>query len=382
MKLSPNALAAAIGISATSLAIYSGYAKLAATDAKIASFQSEIAALKGTKANVKQAETARLLRADRILVPEDIDTFGLVDQELSMNLLSSHDPSPPGLTTLEGEANGKAGKASPGGQTSSTSPTYVGKSGKGGKMSSGTTRAVCYSDGSREIETSVVKTSALDVSEFSGSFDWTTLAVGTGQDILVDLTATTGTFWFSGNDYSAETLQLVGETPADIDDWTYPSWAAAMEAIVRMGVELIAPDNSVIRAVPQAMVTLSSNLDAHHLQQDDWDTDDGYYFLHNDTETHSAKFFFPNLAAGDYKLRVKVFVRSASELIIIGDDAFAVFGKVVLGSHVLVAEVVDSADGQCTTPLGQVTNEQVAFAGNPAAMNGDKGDKKPKNPEN
>ncbi len=134
MKLSPNALAAAIGISATSLAIYSGYAKLAATDAKIASFQSEIAALKGTKASVKQAETARLLRADRILVPEDIDTFGLVDQELSMNLLSSHDPSPPGLLTLEGEANGKAGKASPGGQTSSTSPTYEGKSGKGGKM--------------------------------------------------------------------------------------------------------------------------------------------------------------------------------------------------------------------------------------------------------
>ncbi len=134
MKLSPNALAAAIGISATSLAIYSGYAKLAATDAKFASLQSEIAALKGTKANVKQAETARLLRADRILVPEDIDTFGLVDQELSMNLLSSHDPSPPGLLTLEGEANGKAGKASPGGQTSSTSPTYEGKSGKGGKM--------------------------------------------------------------------------------------------------------------------------------------------------------------------------------------------------------------------------------------------------------
>lgn len=131
MKLSPNALAAAIGISATSLAIYSGYAKL---DAKIASLQSKIAYLEGTKASVKQAETARLLRADRILVPEDIDTFGLVDQELSMNLLSSHDPSPPGLSTLEGEANGKAGKASPGGQTSSTSPTYEGKSGKGGKM--------------------------------------------------------------------------------------------------------------------------------------------------------------------------------------------------------------------------------------------------------
>lgn len=381
MKLSPNALAAAIGISATSLAIYSGYAKLAATDAKIASLQSKIAALEGTKTSVNQANTARLLRADRILVPEDIDTFGLVDQELSMNLLSSHDPSPPGLSTLEGEANGKAGKASPGGQTSSTSPTYAGKSGK----ASGTKRAVCYSDGSREIETSVVETSALKVSEFSGSFDWTTLAVGTGQDILVDLTATTGTFWFSGNDYGGQTLQLVGETPADLDDYpSYISWAAAMEAIVRMGVELIAPDNSVIRAVPQAMVTLSSNLDAHYLQQDDFDTDDGYYFLHNDTETHSAKFFFPNLAAGDYKLRVKVFVRSASELIILedDDDPFAVFGKVVLGSHVLVAEVVDSADGQCTTPLGQVTNEQVAFAGNPAAMNGDKGDKKPKNPEN
>ena len=374
MKLSPNALAAAIGISATSLAIYSGYAKLAATDAKIASLQSKIAALEGTKTSVNQANTARLLRADRILVPEDIDTFGLVDQELSMNLLSSHDPSPPGLSTLEGEANGKAGKASPGGQTSSTSPTYVGKSGKGGKMSSGTKRAVCYSVNSTEIvtaETSVEAEDGYEKTVFDGSFDFMTLSVGPySQDILVDLTATTGTFWSSG-------------APYEQGDTNFPSWKSLMEAGVAMGVELIAPNNSTVFPVPQATVFLTASddqivFDQYEQNLKTW----AFYFIHNKVETHSAKFFFPNLAAGDYKLRVKVFVRSASELIILYDDAFAVFGKVVLGSHVLVAEVVDSADGQCTTPLGQVTNEQVAFAGNPAAMNGDKGDKKPKNPEN
>ena len=142
-----------------------------------------------------------------------------------------------------------------------------------------------------------------------------------------------------------------------------------MEAIVRMGVELIAPANSVVRAVPQAMVTLSSNLDAHYLQQDDWDMDDGYYFTYNNTETHSAKFFFSNLAAGDYKLRVNVFVRSASELKILYDDAYAVFGKVVLGPHVLIADVSDSADGQCATSVGQITNQQVTAAVKPNPLN-------------
>jgi len=366
MKLSPNALAAAIGISATSLAIYSGYAKLAATDAKIASLQSKIAALEGTKTSVNQANTARLLRADRILVPEDIDTFGLVDQGLSMNLLSSHDLSPPGLSTLEGEANGKAGKASPGGQTSSTSPTYVGKSGKGGKMSSGTKRAVCYSDNSTEIVTAetgfigIFNGEGYEQTVFEGSFDFTTLSVGPySQDILVDLTATTGTFRFSG--------------AVDYDDPVYPSWESLSDAAVLMGVELIAPNNSTVFPVPQAMVTLTASADdVFFVQNDDPDLSAyAVFFAHDKTETHSAKFFFPNLAAGNYKLKVRVIVESASGLDILSDDFnHGVVTQVVLGPHVLVAEVIDSADGQCAAPVGQTTTttDQGAAPVVPAAM--------------
>ena len=169
---------------------------------------------------------------------------------------------------------------------------------------------------------------------------------------MVDLTASSGTFWFSGNDYSANTLDLVGVTPAMDDDCFTPEWASAMEAIVRMGVELIAPDNSVIYPVPLALVTPSLNLDVVYLSEDASGVDDGYYFLHNNTESQSAKFFFSNLPAGNYKLKVSVFVQSALELIILGnDDSVAVFGEVVLDPHVLVAEVVDSADGQCATPV-------------------------------
>lgn len=217
-------------------------------------------------------------------------------------------------------------------------------------------KTICYSDTTKDF---MVRAEADDThividEDFEGYFNFTTLSVGGGQDVMIDVTASTGTLMFTGNDYGAsfdlaETVGGLLEYPAS-NTVSKIRWNSVNEASVALGIVLIPPGGgTAISPVPQSVVTLNSMEDVFALNQDDWFADDdGFFFQKNSTAAHAAQFFFPNLEAGDYDVKVNIFLDVGAELIKYDSlDEYAVVSKVVLGPHSIIATVLDSKDGEC-----------------------------------
>ena len=98
------------------------------------------------------------------------------------------------------------------------------------------------------------------------------MSVGDGQDILVDVTASTGTLMFTGNDHDFES-ELVEEISGESLQASRLSQRSVNDATVSMGVVLFSSGGStstLINPVPESIVTLSSITDASTLSCKKW----------------------------------------------------------------------------------------------------------------
>lgn len=226
---------------------------------------------------------------------------------------------------------------------------------------------ICYSDEEIDLEVSLFEPDALithtsedfrnddfnfvNVTEFDGHFDFGKVHVKHNQDILVDLTASTGSLYFSGNiDVDPSTFsELADIVVPQNTNYHYPNWNSVNEASVSIGIELIpSHGGATISPVPQAMVTLSSIEDVFAWDNDDFDTDDASFFQKKEMSTHSAKYLFPHLNAGEYDIKVRVMLDAGAELFDRYDIENQALTKVVLGPHFIKASVLDSEDnGEC-----------------------------------
>lgn len=223
---------------------------------------------------------------------------------------------------------------------------------------------ICYSDEDTHLEVSLFEPDAsvtggsfdnddynfVNVTDFDGHFDFGKVHVKHNQDILVDLTASTGVLYFTGNiDVDPATFsQLANISVPQDTSYHYTNWNSVNEAAVSIGIELIpSGGGATISPVPEAMVTLSSIEDVFAWDNDDFDTDDANFFQKKDMSTHSAKYLFPHLNEGEYDIKVRIKLEVGAELFDRYDFENQVLTKVVLGPHFIKASVLDSEDGEC-----------------------------------
>ena len=223
---------------------------------------------------------------------------------------------------------------------------------------------ICYSDEDTHLEVSLFEPDANDldppldnddynfvnVTDFDGHFDFGKVNVSLNQDILVDLTASTGSLYFTGNidtdvDDFSELADIAVSENTDMDN---VNWNSVNEASVSIGIELIPSVGGAISPVPEAMVTLSSFEDVFAWDNDDFDADDAVFFQKKEMSTHSAKYLFPNLNAGEYDIKVRIMLKVGAELFDRSEIENQVLTKVVLGPHFIKASVLDSEEvGEC-----------------------------------
>lgn len=223
---------------------------------------------------------------------------------------------------------------------------------------------ICYSDEDTHLEVSIFEPNANDlnppannigynfvnVTDFDGHFNFGKVNVSLNQDILVDLTASTGSLYFTGNfnrdpDGFSELADIA--VPENTDYMELTDWNSVNEASVSIGIELTPSVGGAISPVPEAMVTLSSFEDVFAWDNDDAENDDAVLFQKKEMSTNTAKYLFPNLNAGEYNIKVRIMLKVGAELFDRTGIENQVLTKVVLGPHFIKASVLDSEESEC-----------------------------------
>ena len=246
------------------------------------------------------------------------------------------------------------------------------------KLASGYTRASLIStliDVPGVNEDSESKIELLDV---EGHFIFGNVTVGNGRgDVVVDIVATTGSLYFTGNDYNFESnlTDTVGENTDHMGNRRLfdSYWNSINAASISLTVELHPSGGSgTILPVPNTPITLSAFKDVFALdQEDDYyadddaeDAEDANFYQKNQTSTHPAKLLFPEVPPGDYDVKVRFFLEAEAELQIDRYETIlaTVDTKLLLGPHVISVSVIDASHEQCGAidwpPTASPTDEQ------------------------
>jgi hypothetical protein len=204
---------------------------------------------------------------------------------------------------------------------------------------------VCYSSETTSL-TAVTDTTDdvfVDAESSFGILDFGVISVpAAGGDVMLDINASTGGVINRGNDLD--------------DDDIYMRYAFASEYYVGLGVLLrpgcttnIGCTSSSIAPVPNALMTLNGVEDFQAFSQDDFyiEEDDGLTDYQSRTQMVSGRFFVPDLAPGDYLIEIAVMIGAIAAMDIADDEDWYSDTTVVLGPHIIVAQVLQATNRVC-----------------------------------
>jgi hypothetical protein len=163
-----------------------------------------------------------------------------------------------------------------------------------------------------------------------------------GGDVMLDINASTGGVTNRGNNLD--------------DDDTVMRYTFFSDYIVSLGVSLrpgcttsIGCTSAAIAPVPNALMVLNGMQDLQALAQDDFKLagDDGLFDSQSRIQAVSGRFFVPDLAPGDYLIEIAVMIGAIAAMDIADDEDWYSDTTVVLGPHIIVAQVLQATNRVC-----------------------------------
>jgi hypothetical protein len=204
---------------------------------------------------------------------------------------------------------------------------------------------VCYSSETTTLTAAVDTTTEApyDMQGAYGTLEFGVISVpATGGDVMLDINASTGGVTNRGNNLD--------------DDDTVMRYAFFSDYIVSLGVNLrpgcttsIGCTSAALAPVPNAVMVLNGMQDLQALAQDDFKLagDDGLFDSQSRIHAVSGRFFVPDLAPGDYLIEIAVMIGAIAAMDIADDEDWYSDTTVVLGPHIIVAQVLQATNRVC-----------------------------------